>query len=439
MKFIDLFAGLGGFHVGLRDLGHECVFACERNETLAKLYEQNFGIKCGGDIKDIEAIDIPKHDILCAGFPCQPFSKAGKQEGFEDKQNGTYFIKDIVRILEYHKPKYIILENVPHLKKQDNMHTWEVISKKLKKLGYDIDSTNLSPHQFGIPQIRGRLFIVGIRGPEGSLDYFGWPSEKDRSTLDIRNILDKRPNGAKRLSENQIKCIDLWQKIINAIPKDTQILSPLWSMEFGANYPFEETTPAYCKVDELGRYRGVFGKKLKGFSKKKQYKFLPSYANRKQRKFPDWKRDFIRENRKFYKENKKVLKPFIKELSQLPPSWQKLEWNCLDSKRNIKDYIIQFRASGVRVKRTNYAPALVLTSTQIPIVGWEERYITTREAARLQSLETIELPDSQRFALRALGNAVNAKVVSLVGKQLILNSKQVKPMTAKIMRWEGRY
>jgi DNA (cytosine-5)-methyltransferase 1 len=430
LKFVDLFAGLGGFHVGMKALGYECVFACEKNETLAKLYEHNFGIKCEGDIKDIKASDIPRHDILCAGFPCQPFSKAGKQKGFEDKQNGTYFIKDIARILDYHKPKYIILENVPHIKKHENEHTWEIISKKLDKLGYNILFEKLSPHQFGIPQIRERLFIVGVRG---NLDYYKWPQEKDKSILDIRSILDTKPIDARKLNERQIECINLWQRIVDNIPKDTRLPSfPIWSMEFEANYPFKETTPAYCKQEKLGKYKGSFGKTLRGMNKRDQYKFLPSYAKRKQTKFPEWKQEFIMKNREFYKENKKILRPFIKELSQLPPSWQKLEWNCLDGKREIRNYLIQFRASGIRIKRTNYAPTLVLTQTQIPIVGWEERYITTKEAARLQSLETIDLPDNQRVALRALGNAVNAKVVNLVARQLIREKQSVNPITTKV-------
>jgi DNA (cytosine-5)-methyltransferase 1 len=417
LKFIDLFAGLGGFHVGLKDLGHECVFACEKNETLAKLYKHNFGIKCYGDITKIAAADIPKHDILCAGFPCQPFSKAGKQEGLEDKQNGTYFIKDIARILRYHKPKYIILENVPHIKRQDNEHTWEVISEKLDKLKYNILSENLSPHQFGIPQIRERLFIVGVRG---NIEYYKWPEKIDQSTLDIRNILDTNPTNVKKLNERQIDCINLWQKIIDAVPKKTQLPSwPLWSMEFEANYPFKSTTPSYCKQAKLGRYRGSFGRKLSGMKKGEQYKYLPSYARKNQVHFPEWKQDFIQKNRKFYKENQDVLKPFIHELNKLPPSWQKLEWNCSTGERKIRNYLIQFRASGVRIKKTNYAPTLVLTSTQIPIIGWEERYITTKEASRLQSLETIDLPNNQHVAWRALGNAVNAKIVNLIGQQLI--------------------
>ena len=118
MKFIDLFAGLGGFHVALNTLGHECVFACEKDPRLRNLYTTNFNLECSGDIRTTNESDIPTHDILCAGFPCQPFSKAGKQKGFDDVGRGDLF-HDIIRILNHHKPQFFILENVPNIKKHD--------------------------------------------------------------------------------------------------------------------------------------------------------------------------------------------------------------------------------------------------------------------------------------------------------------------------------
>ena len=108
MKFIDLFAGIGGFQIALEKLGHECVFASEKRVNLAELYEKNFEIEVNRDITKIEVSDIPSFDILCAGFPCQPFSKAGKQDGLQDERNGSLFDK-IVSVLEFHKPKYFIL------------------------------------------------------------------------------------------------------------------------------------------------------------------------------------------------------------------------------------------------------------------------------------------------------------------------------------------
>ncbi len=125
MRFIDLFAGLGGFHKALHELGHECVFASELNPILREVYKENWKIEPQGDIRKIVNFnidEIPPHEILCAGFPCQPFSKAGKQKGREDKLRGTLF-DEIVKILSYRKPKFFILENVPFLAKHDNKGT----------------------------------------------------------------------------------------------------------------------------------------------------------------------------------------------------------------------------------------------------------------------------------------------------------------------------
>ncbi len=115
LKFIDLFAGLGGFHLALSDLGHKCVFASELNEELRELYVKNYKTKIEGDINEVDINSIPAHDVLCAGFPCQPFSKAGAQLGLNDPANGNLFYK-IVEILEKHKPEYVFLENVPNLR-----------------------------------------------------------------------------------------------------------------------------------------------------------------------------------------------------------------------------------------------------------------------------------------------------------------------------------
>ena len=109
LEFIDLFAGLGGFHIALSELGHSCVFASEINEDLRTLYKTNYNLECDGDINQVDISDIPPHDIICAGFPCQPFSKAGKQNGLKDVANGNFFDR-IIDIADYHHPEYIFLE-----------------------------------------------------------------------------------------------------------------------------------------------------------------------------------------------------------------------------------------------------------------------------------------------------------------------------------------
>ena len=144
MKFIDLFAGLGGFHLALERLGHKCVFASELDSELAALYKRNFGIEPAGDIRKVKLKDIPAHDVLCAGFPCQPFSKAGGQEGLKCPQWGD-LIDYVVSILRHHKPTYFIIENVPNLVRHNQAKTWAKIKKKLNYAGYDVDDHQLSP------------------------------------------------------------------------------------------------------------------------------------------------------------------------------------------------------------------------------------------------------------------------------------------------------
>ena len=161
-RFIDLFAGIGGFHIAMSQLGGECVFASEIDKFAAETYKQNFNIDSLNDIRTVDALSIPSHDVLCAGFPCQSFSKAGKQGGFDDTRGTLFF--DIKRILVVHKPKYIVLENVRNLVSHDKGRTWKIISKTLKDLGYIITEKPIivSPHQIGVPQLRERVYILGV-------------------------------------------------------------------------------------------------------------------------------------------------------------------------------------------------------------------------------------------------------------------------------------
>ena len=163
-KYIDLFCGIGGFHQAMQSLGGKCVFASDIDEDCRKTYEANYGIKPTGDITKIEACDIPAHDVLCAGFPCQAFSKAGKRLGFDDETKGTLFF-DICRILEFHKPKYALLENVRNLASHDKGNTWRVIHDKLVSLGYNLlpEPVIFSPHYVGIPQHRERVYIMCVK------------------------------------------------------------------------------------------------------------------------------------------------------------------------------------------------------------------------------------------------------------------------------------
>jgi DNA (cytosine-5)-methyltransferase 1 len=450
-RFVDLFAGLGGFHIALKALGGKCVFAAEWQKHLQDLYKVNFGLHPEGDITKIKPESVPDHDVLTAGFPCQPFSKAGDQLGFECTEQGNLFF-NVAEIIRKKHPKYFILENVPNLLKHDNGRTWERIRQILGKapngLGYYIEAKRFSPHNFGIPQIRDRVYIIGSLEP---LIGFAWPKTSEAETS-IDTILDKNPSSAKQLSKRVTECLTVWSDFLTRCPATVELPSfPLWSMEWGATYPFEDETPFALKkkggIDGLRGFKGSHGVKL-GYFKTldKRWSALPSHARTEVKKFPKWKKDFIRQNRTFYEENKKWIDPWQEQILRFPSSLQKFEWNVKGGKRDIWQYVIQFRASGVRVKRRTTAPSLIaMTDTQVPIIAWERRYMTPNECARLQSLEELkQLPDTPTRAFQALGNAVNSSVVERVAEALLRHkattpSSSTAPQLAGISRRAAMY
>ena len=161
LTFIDLFAGIGGFRLALESFGAKCVFTSEWDKYAQQTYEANFKDKPYGDITKINPKDIPAHDILCGGFPCQPFSVSGKQLGFLDTRGTLFF--DIARIIEHHKPKIIFLENVANLDKHQDGTTIERMKQVLESMGYSVFTQTLNASHYGVPQSRKRLYFVAFR------------------------------------------------------------------------------------------------------------------------------------------------------------------------------------------------------------------------------------------------------------------------------------
>ena len=442
-RFIDLFAGLGGFHVALEQLEGRGMFAAEWDPTLNALYKVNFGIDAWGDLNDlcsdeIIARNVPDHDVLAAGFPCQPFSKAGDQLGFKDTNQGNLFFK-VHDILRVKRPRFFILENVPNILKHDGGRTKAKIIRMLQSLGYSVGVEHFSPHEFGIPQVRDRAYFVGSL--EG-LDHFEWP-EKRKEPTEIHRVLrhDARPTRA--IPEQTLRAIDMWGDFLRRSPVELKLPSfPIWAMEFGATYPYEDETPPgvwarrpVWGLRQMG-LKGSFGQPL-DCTIEEQIKRIPSHANRAgDYHFPHWKRTFIRQNREFYQSNRSWIDPWLKRWSpqNFHSSFQKLEWNAQGEDRDIDNFVLQVRASGLRVKRPTTSPSLIaFTQTQVPILGanlaGERRYMTPTECAELQCLGDIQLPASDLDAYKALGNAVNARVVKAIAERLLHGL--IRPISGK--------
>ena len=251
MRFIDLFAGLGGFRIALERLGHECVFACEIDPQLQELYNRNFpdGPAIEGDIRTSKQ-HVSPHDVLCAGFPCQPFSKSGTQAGLSDEPSGTLF-HEILDILRRHRPSYVILENVGNFERHDEGRTWRIVRSSLRRLGYEVRATRhmasggeglLSPHHLGFPHHRERFFavasIVGV--PENI-----FPSRNRKAATSMADVVQSENDLTEPdLEETKIvdqhrQCIEHWNTFLDALPEEKVSLPsfPIWGDEINAKYP----------------------------------------------------------------------------------------------------------------------------------------------------------------------------------------------------------
>ncbi len=396
-KFIDLFAGIGGFHIAAHEFGGECSFSSEWDEKAREVYIKNFKNKSpslfkedkfAGDIKKVDISKIKKFDFLFAGFPCQPFSKGGHRKGFEDTRGTLFF--DIANILNTYKPKFVLLENVSNLLTHDGGKTFEVIKKTLRELGYALNSSPLilSPDMFGVPVIRNRLYIPAIRTDQVGADSFSLDFSGDlKSVKDVFQIVDTNKKEEKYyISEYEERVLDMWNNFYKGIDLKT-IGFPIWAKYFKTK-----------KIDQS---------------------------------LPKWKKDFIKKNMDLYSRNKKFIDKWLKEnenLSWVNETHTKLEWQAGDSITDIYQGLIQFRPSGVRVKRANKFSTLVAMNHS-QIVGKYKRRLTPDETKRLQSFpNNFKLHSDDRVAMKHLGNSVNVKVVKIIIDK-ILNKKYEKNRT----------
>lgn len=381
-KFIDLFSGIGGFHQAMEQLGGTCVLASDIDKYAIESYKENYNINSDIDIRNIKVDDIPAHDVLCAGFPCQAFSKAGSQKGFQDETKGTLFF-EIERILTHHKTKYIILENVRNLVSHDNGNTWKTIYHHLKKTGYRLtpEPLILSPHQLGIPQLRERVVILGVYDPINShkdlqISFKDTQKFKKKDDNSIYDILEKDTVEEKYyITEREKYVLTAWDNFYKGI-NETILGFPVW-FDWFKKQPEED--------------------------------------------MPKWKKEFIKKNNALYQNNKTFIDNWAKQYNNLKdftPTQRKFEWQAGESITSLWDGLIQIRPSGIRVKKPTCFPALVAL-VQIPIIGKYLRRLTVREAARLQSFPENFIPHTNdQQAYKQLGNAVNVEIIKFAANEL---------------------
>ncbi len=429
--FVDLFAGIGGFHAALSAAGGRCVFASENDVQAAKVYERNWGLNPFGDLTldaNDDVMNVPECDLLVAGFPCQPFSKSGAQRGMDETRGTLYW--NILQIINAHHPSMVLLENVRNLAGPRHRHEWQVIVDTLRDEGYAVSDTPavfsphlLAPQDGGRPQVRERVFIcatyVGgaahelrpeppvLNRPVGSWNPRDWDLEK-HLPLDASHLAE-----GCALSESEKYWIDAWDEFVQ-----------LMREERGRPLPgFPLWADSWVKASDLKIPRAT----------------------------PVWKADFLRKNSEFYTAHRRTIDRWAKRWKlysdKFPPSRRKLEWQAQDT-ATLWGTVMHLRPSGIRAKRPTYVPALVAI-TQTSIVGPRERRISVREAARLQGL-----PDwfdfgsqSSAASFRQLGNGVSVGAVWHVLREharrdeailKVSNKRLFKCLSEPLSTWQAR-
>ena len=401
--YVDLFAGIGGFHAMLDHAGGRCVYVSEIDREARATYVQNWVAPrpeveqpiVNTDITmatpDAGPVDIPEHDVLAAGFPCQPFSKSGYQRGM-DEARGTLFW-NIARILEERTPAVVLLENVRNLAGPRHRHEWDVIVQTLREIGYRVSSTPsvFSPHLLppsmgGTPQVRDRVFILGTYvGPERALTEVDIPPTVVRAPVrgwnvqdwDVEWILDDDlsiPEFERyRLNTEETEWINVWDDLVQRMWSARGVRLPGFPLWADAWIPERGLDP--LELDAL----------------------------------PRWKSDILIKNARFFDDHRDVIKAWRKanpSFARFPDSRRKLEWQAQDTD-SLWETVVHFRPSGIRAKAPTYLPALVAI-TQTSILGRRRRRLAPHEAARLQGLARSFTFGEQRnqASYKQVGNGV---------------------------------
>lgn len=406
--FVDLFAGIGGFHAALSAVGGRAVLASEIDPAPAAVYERNWGLRPAGDVTALASDParlVPAHAILAGGFPCQPFSKSGFQRGMSELRGRM--VNEVLRILQVHNPPVIMLENVRNIAGPRQTEVWGAVVTGLREAGYRVPSAPavysphlLPPDRGGAPQVRERVYIMGT--------YVG----RDRALreTDVEPIVTlKKPMEGWRASD--------WD-----LQRD--VLEPEHAIQHRERYLLSEEEQGWIEVwnDFLRRTRGVH---LPGFPLWSAYwedgRTVDPAA-------PAWKKVLEAKNIAFYHDNRRAIRAWLEanpQLRSFPASRQKLEWQAQDAPRDLRACLLHLRPSGIRAKKLNYTPALVAMA-QTPVLGPWARRMTPREAARLQGFPDWFDFGDQRAALtyKQLGNAVNVGAVYHVLREHVLRDRE---------------
>lgn len=404
-KYVDLFAGIGGFHAMLDHAGGHCVYVSEIDREARNTYLRNWVDHLPEEERPIINTDItidtpedarvavPDHDVLAAGFPCQPFSKSGFQRGM-DEARGTLFW-NIARILEELTPSVVLLENVRNLAGPRHRHEWDVVIKTLREIGYRVSSTPsvFSPHFLppslgGTPQVRDRVFILGTYvGPKRALAEIDAAPTVVRAPVagwnvhdwDVEWVLDDDSSIANlakyRLTDDETEWINVWDDLVQRMWSARGVRLPGFPLWADAWVPERGLDP--MELDAL----------------------------------PRWKADFLVKNARFYDDHRDVIRAWKRAnpaFARFPESRRKLEWQAQDT-ASLWETVMHFRPSGIRAKAPTYLPALVAI-TQTSIVGSRRRRLTPHEAARLQGLPRSFSFGGQRdqASYKQVGNGVAA-------------------------------